>query len=944
MERAPPILLPDAPRADLGEAAPFRQAALRDHLVALVERHCATWRGSRPAAPVVALLGRFGQGKSSILAAVRTRLEATGAQRKPFIHVVDVGVIPPEMLSAAFERLIAPAVFLWRLAQMFLLLVIPALVVALGYLVVILVASASPAASGPGTAAPPIAAPLVPPAVPGAAPAVTAVTPPPQAAIPTPQSATPAPQAATPALQPPPTAWTSVPTAQALAILVALAPLMLGIGPLTQAIAPFATLVHTGPPGTRMALLKLVFRGPADLLLVDNLDRVTAEQQRALLRAIHRSRGWLGDTMVVVALDQGRLVDSSPDPETGPELLRKVFDLQLQMPPMTQDDARAITQAIFAEARALHSRTQPENTDQRDRSWQWLHRLIDNPLVLGDFARIVLLHRRHSQRFPRRLLNNALAAAHLIDASAPTEFGALLRLLGLFEHMPALQHEPMAIAQLMRTDDADGLIAHAERHLGKPLPAEIAAAVRDYMAATRHIHPDFADWESFTAWLGGDPAGQGMRVAQTSIRTLAWAESSSPKVLKDLAARWCIMDLHLAEAREPVERFRLMRDAWKRLEQDDDSDKTASDQPATMARIVELLLLHRVWLPDGDAQALLSKQDRDALLHLDWLPGRATLATAFPGASGAARSKAYGDFIRLLPKAPRGSHSLAQAALFSAHNHAGYRPTGKGLTHWLAGAAHTPEDEVLRLGIAKGREAIQADSEAPVRAGWPLPAGWAEAAAHVRIARAIRPHGCNVPLDGVGRLVAAALTGDAADLAAREGLLRTLAATCPDIVAGQAVSLDWDAVVAVEVLDTALDGIRWGEAAMAGPVTVLNLALVARSSIGVPPEVRFFVLLVLLGEARKRSAPPWVCERLAEGLYGLACRIRPTPQQWDLAFVDGLLRLDRRLDWASFGDRSRRVLRGRLSALPSALAEAGGIEGEFADRLRLWLASDQYRA
>lgn len=959
MERALPILLPDAPRAELGEAAPFRQAALRDHLMALAKRHLDT-RGISEFSPFVALLGRYGQGKSSVIKAVEKGLLQHAPVRSAFIHLVDVAVIPPDTLSAAFERLILPRMFLLRAARAML---IPLAVTFLALLAYRAMDATSPPPARPAgsTATVPAAGPTSPTAPSGGTGGGSTQSPqsvPASGQGTAPAAGSPAASTNIPAAPPgsPPLGWSAawswqgvtIPLGQAMAILLALTGLFLGVAPLTQAMAPFFALIHTGPPGTSRQLWRLIWRGAPDLLLVDNLDRVTAEQQRALLRAIHRARGWLNRTMVIVALDQGRLVDSSPDPETGPELLRKVFDLQLQMPPMTRQDACAITRTTFAETRTVHDSKDPRNDSDRGASWEWLHRLIDNPMVQGDFARIVLLHRRHSQRFPRRLLNNALAAAHLIDACTPTEFCALLRLQGLFEHLPALQHDPKAIAGLMRTDDANGLIAHAERHLGKSIPGEVAVAVREFVDETRHIHPDFADWENFTAWLGGRTAAIRNNTQAVSIWSLAWAQSVGPAAIAKVAADWCDTDLALAEERGAPERLRLLRAVFASLgdttsdTESKGADRTAKEGYAPVRNaqaaewVLRSLLLHRLWLADGAAQGLMLGTDRTALLHLDRAPHRMTIETAFPQAGRDALGAVYGDFIRLLPNAPRGSHGLAQAALFTAHRHSGHRPEGKALLHWFAATVPTTGRDPLRDMIAGDTERIYPRRDAPVRASWPRPQGFAEAQAHVRIARVLRPFGCRVPLDDVADLLTETIQTETAGGEAQEGVLRTLVASCPEIQRDLQVGEAWDGETARELFRLIVPHLSRRSSAGSDPARVLHRALIARGEAGAPAEARFFLLLLLIEE--QRVAFDSVHDEWIDGLDDVARRIRPAVADWDLSFVAGLLAVDEQV-WLELPGSSRATLRSRLQALPSALAEAGPIEENLAFRIAAWLKS-----
>jgi hypothetical protein len=128
-------------------------------------------------------------------------------------------------------------------------------------------------------------------------------------------------------------------------------------------------------------LLQDVLYGPPDLLIVDNLDRAVAEQQRAFLLALRRNYADL-PAAVVVAFDETPLSLSDPNPDTPQELLSKAFITSVRLYPMTKDDVKAIVIGILHDLRA---------DDPEANRYPLCH--LQYAQVTGDLARILFFHR-----------------------------------------------------------------------------------------------------------------------------------------------------------------------------------------------------------------------------------------------------------------------------------------------------------------------------------------------------------------------------------------------------------------------------------------------------------------------------------------------------------------------------------------------------------------------
>lgn len=107
---------------------------------------------------------------------------------------------------------------------------------------------------------------------------------------------------------------------------------------------------------------KLLLR-QVEILVVDNLDRASLAQQRAVLRALYKHSDDFGFA-IVIGFDESRLLDSKPDPEPPGELLRKAIHLEARMPARIAADAlrlawNAMIQAADANPKLAHVLTDP---------------------------------------------------------------------------------------------------------------------------------------------------------------------------------------------------------------------------------------------------------------------------------------------------------------------------------------------------------------------------------------------------------------------------------------------------------------------------------------------------------------------------------------------------------------------------------------------------------
>nr|VFJ42341.1 MAG: KAP family P-loop domain-containing protein [Candidatus Kentron sp. FW] len=243
-----------------------------------------------------------------------------------------------------------------------------------------------------------------------------------------------------------------------------------------------------------------------DILLIDNLDRASIEQQRAVLRGILKHTDDL-PMAVVVAMDESALLAAPADPETGGELLRKVIQVECRIPPRVREDISAQVLA-FAEEGA---RNNPH-----------LKALFQSSLFPGDLVRIFGILPEFGPRRVKRFLNDLLIMRRqlgIIDTeeSVP-DMSALARLLGIYDLAPALRQIPEALINALERNDKaylENLVKRVERKAkGDKKPEEMPISEKTdasdrtgsaqsplmrFLLLTRHMQPRNGVWRTLVS-------------------------------------------------------------------------------------------------------------------------------------------------------------------------------------------------------------------------------------------------------------------------------------------------------------------------------------------------------------------------------------------------------------------------------------------------------------
>jgi hypothetical protein len=379
-------------------------------------------------------------------------------------------------------------------------------------------------------------------------------------------------------------------------------------------------------------LLRGVLDGPPDVILIDNLDRATIEQQRAMLLAVRRERERLR-VVIVVAFDDTLLTLDEVKSDAPSELLQKTFAVRLRLPPTTTRDARLLA------SRSIEA-MQKINGGPSDAIASPVIALLDSIAVNADFARVLLLLRRHSVRFARQFLNDVVVRAAIMGIRHAAALSALIRFQGLFELVPWIQNEPRSIGDALNRQDDVAVVQLAIDMRGRALSPELTRTVVRYLALTRHMQPAELDWAEFAAPARGRRRS-GQASGSAGLDSGAWPSITEHSHLfcnvrtglndednRLFHQAWIDADLSLAEASSPEARLLVLHElrglpdrapyvASPLPEMASDGGEATYvvlDRAPASWRIAWRFLLCRLWLADKDVLKLTAPADRD-----EWL-------------------------------------------------------------------------------------------------------------------------------------------------------------------------------------------------------------------------------------------------------------------------------------------------------------------------------------
>ncbi|VFM94962.1 MAG: KAP family P-loop domain-containing protein [Candidatus Kentron sp. G] len=244
-----------------------------------------------------------------------------------------------------------------------------------------------------------------------------------------------------------------------------------------------------------------------DILMVDNLDRASIEQQRAVLRGILKHSDEL-PMAVVVAMDETALLAAPADPESGEELLRKVIQVECRIPPRVREDIAAQILAFAKEGAYNNPHLTP---------------LFQSSLFLGDLARIFALLPPFSPRRVKRFLNDLLIMRRQLNIADTEEtipdMSALARLQGIYDLAPTLRQLPEVLINALERNDRiylERLVERIEKEAkgdkeeegnartGEETDTDVHRKVESspllrFLLLTRHMQPRNGVWRTLVS-------------------------------------------------------------------------------------------------------------------------------------------------------------------------------------------------------------------------------------------------------------------------------------------------------------------------------------------------------------------------------------------------------------------------------------------------------------
>ena len=168
------------------------------------------------------------------------------------------------------------------------------------------------------------------------------------------------------------------------------------------------------------------------LIIIDNLDRASIQQQRSLLRGLYKNQQLL-HFHVLLVLDENSLMLAANDPESPQELLRKVTDAQFRLP------ARSPETLVW---QSLNLCREAANKNPEAKFFQ-------QPIFCCDLLLLLSWLPNPGPRLIKQLLNNLLTYSegnlNTIDASA------LLKICAIDLLAPGLRLRPGLLLELLNS-------------------------------------------------------------------------------------------------------------------------------------------------------------------------------------------------------------------------------------------------------------------------------------------------------------------------------------------------------------------------------------------------------------------------------------------------------------------------------------------------------------
>lgn len=265
----------------------------------------------------------------------------------------------------------------------------------------------------------------------------------------------------------------------------------------------------------------------AELLVVDDLDRASPEQQSALLHSLNRfRRSFRG--VVLFAFDDAPLIKSSLPRRESSELMTKIFDVSYRLSPMSADDAGRLAAELGLEICK-------RNTDCV------VAKRFKEPSVCGGLARVFLINGNASARYARKMINAVYAEAALARLEHPADLLAKIRLAAIAQYLPAIETDLDFLADSLLNASHEVIFEQIAARYGETLDHSSRHRLGRLLDATRHMQPARLQWMLLLRIWRDTSAPEGAGLAPegwTPHYTRLWASNEALIArLTDPAAR-----------------------------------------------------------------------------------------------------------------------------------------------------------------------------------------------------------------------------------------------------------------------------------------------------------------------------------------------------------------------------------------------------------------------
>ena len=220
------------------------------------------------------------------------------------------------------------------------------------------------------------------------------------------------------------------------------------------------------------------------LVIIDNLDRASIQQQRSLLRGLYKNQQLL-HFHVLLVLDENSLMLAANDPESPQELLRKVTDAQFRLP------ARSPETLVWQVLNLCHESAE-KNSEAK---------FFQQPIFCCDLLLLLSWLPNPGPRLIKQLLNNLLI--HSEGNLTTLDASALLKICAIDLLAPGLRLRPGLLLELLNSTvstELEAILVECEKN------AELKRGIdwprlRGLLTNTMSLRPqsDGGNWSNLIA-------------------------------------------------------------------------------------------------------------------------------------------------------------------------------------------------------------------------------------------------------------------------------------------------------------------------------------------------------------------------------------------------------------------------------------------------------------